>query len=1357
VGVVGSPVSVGVANPLQALNFSALGLLAPAGTQVDIRGQCQDENGARVELDTLWSVAAARMLARWMPDEVAALTGGPIAPAPLGTLRATVVMAGLSVPPDYTRWFSCVAAVLSPGTPDPPSAEPLSQAFATASPLSLSFGFVAAVCDNTTGGIPPGLLHLACWQATFQSLTLEAAPFGASLTLAAECTWIPTGERLRLPSLNVSTAVVTAQWVLPQPAVRAPGSGSGSGGSSALTVPLFLQAPVLLTAIVANDLTPSLWATANGRCVLSAPTGGVLRLEAAAARQQYDITSAAMAAGFNVTVLVEGMAGTTLTVRLDCTFWDRPQSTVTLLLVAQNVHLAPVGALPVTYIPSDGASWTPLSPPPAFRFTDDDGAPVTDILCSLNTNANGAEVRRVPDTGRLVPDAYGIINVTNTLITTTFAVTHIDLIFTCWRAAGDAPPAYAWAADLVPLRMSVCTPPATEVNKDGLLPPWGVGFDSPAGPACNAAAFPQPIAGVVSCDIIVSVTTAASTANETTSSGPIVSRGFVEHGRAANVPDDDGRLVFHDAVLLGTRGTPYNFSVLCSLGTITMPGSYEFSVSLAPCQAGTSPSSLFCLICAAGTYTRGNNEQTCLSCPIDGATCLNGNLTLLPNYFRSLADNDAPVTSDTQLYPCYNDEACTLNVTATNPLYRCATGYTGPLCGVCDAAANYGQFGGGCKLCWPTGVTVMLLVLLILLFVAFLTFIGMRRGNDNESTWRIVLKMMLGFFQALSSIRVFKASGTAMFREAMSWSDSASSSPLSSGLLQCYLNWSLLTSFVVTILLPAIAAGGCLLIVATILASRNMHWRTATFNYPAFRDAMRGWLGRRRHVSTLVFMLFVGYMPIVSAAFRILGCYARSIDGNQYLLSDLRVTCHVGQHAVATVIAVVVLAGFGAGFPATLYFLLSRATPQQLADTHFRAAFSFLFQGYRVGASVATALAPNALLLSDVGAPAKQGSRGILSQAPAAASRTASSAADMPPPGDKLPAPGAIVMSGGSAIPLGGVSARGVLVSMVRRPSLRVLAGGSTRDARLAALAAEQSRSLVWWEAVILVRKAGVVSFATVLNNPFYQVVCATLLFSGSILLQHRYRPFTQPLYNALEMLVLLDLYVTAAASVLMLPNAVGASSKSGDNSAYENFVTAGLIILNFSVGLLLLGVFFRQCAAHSRLARLVAACTGRGPASAAAAATPSPPPGAAPLSDFRPPSLRQLEHTRLSMLLAAQVATSVVVVVPPPSSASGPTGGKVQAVMVPPPPPQTPSPSAVTTAGNTSARLSNHLRVYMARRGIELTATTAGASSRAAATTAAAAAATAPIPPAPAPRSTIASLPSMRVIALPTSSSTSV
>jgi len=107
------------------------------------------------------------------------------------------------------------------------------------------------------------------------------------------------------------------------------------------------------------------------------------------------------------------------------------------------------------------------------------------------------------------------------------------------------------------------------------------------------------------------------------------------------------------------------------------------------------------------------------------------------------------------------------------------------------------------------------------------------------------------------------------------------------------------------------------------------------------------------------------------------------------------------------------------------------------------------------------------------------------------------------------------------------------------------------------------SRLVKWWEAVVMLRKAVVVMLATIVSNQFYQVVGAVLLFSGAVAAQQHFNPYARPLFNVLELVSLLDLYITAAVSTMMLPSTAAPRNVVRQPAAWETGLTASLVLMN--------------------------------------------------------------------------------------------------------------------------------------------------------------------------------------------------
>jgi len=343
----------------------------------------------------------------------------------------------------------------------------------------------------------------------------------------------------------------------------------------------------------------------------------------------------------------------------------------------------------------------------------------------------------------------------------------------------------------------------------------------------------------------------------------------------------------------------------------------------------------------------------------------------------------------------------------------------------------------------------------------------------------------------------------------------------------------------------------------------------------AFRTAVASWWASKRHLSTLLFVLFLAYMPIVSASLRALDCIA-PVAGVQYLRSDLRVECGVGEHAIARALAITVLVVLGAGFPAGLAWLLGTARNDQLVDPAFHATWGFLFDGYR---------APSRTLAPPLATPGRNsvsGSKVFGSLRKVLAARKSLAATS-----------GAVLTSGGSAdskAALAGASIRGA-----RRRS-------SMMPERLTQSWVVSGDSRVWWEAIVLCRKAGVVLLAVTLTNPYLQCVGASLWFLGAFILQVRYAPYTKPLFNRLETASLVTTLLTAIISTALLQYNVGVTSAElhppESMTGIEWTVTVALGVMNVGTFAALAVLWLRtQCARARgivRRASFVSALSGR-------------------------------------------------------------------------------------------------------------------------------------------------------------------
>jgi len=839
-----------------------------------------------------------------------------------------------------------------------------------------------------------------------------------------------------------------------------------------------------------------------------------------------------------------------------------------------------MSALPSTFIASDASSPWPVEPPlVAAVVTRHNDAVVADVSCSVSVSTPATDLVIVDDTTALtslrsIPtDVHtGVVAVPRFVVQTSPATRNVTLVVECQHlASGDAVSPLRLPIPATLLTSQVCVPPAATAPVGDPLPAFSIGIAAalPNGtrtsPCSTGVALTVPQPSIV---CTIALNTSATTINDT-------SAVFLQH--TAVVASTDTNIAVFDAfTLVVPQGQTYGLTLSCAIGGLTIPPPLPFAVEVDGCRAGQSSESVTCVTCGGGTFSLGGMGARCIGCPPAGATCNDGILTLLPHYFRPAAQADVPLGPTTELHPCYNAEACTLvySGNTSGASYGCAYGYTGPLCGVCDVDVNYARFGEACALCWDAGASWLFLVAALTLLLVVLTRVALRK-ESGRSDASIVLRIALGYLQGVGSLRVFRAGSTKAYDNVMGWTEVVSASPLSVGALECILRLPYLFQYCATILLPLLASAAVVVIFHAATTGRSLYCKPRCgMDTVAFKSAVSAWWATKRHFSTLLFVLFLAYMPIVSASLRALDCID-PVAGHRYLRSDLRVECGVGQHTVAHALAYTVLVLLGIGFPAGLAWLMGTARNEQLADAGFHATWGFLFDGYR---------APSRALVSSPLSTGGSSGRDVLGSLRKLL-------------GAKTPLPmvaGKEATDGGklATAPPGTASVHGG-----RRPSLLQSAAEATSHAWVVS-----GDSRVWWEAIVLCRKAGVVLLAVKVTNPYLQCVGATLWFAAAAVLQARYSPYTKRLFNGLEMASLVATFLTAVISTALLQYNVGVTSAElhppESMTSIEWAVTVLLGVINVGTFVVFAGLWLRlQCARAHRIARrasVVTALSGR-------------------------------------------------------------------------------------------------------------------------------------------------------------------
>ena len=737
-------------------------------------------------------------------------------------------------------------------------------------------------------------------------LPTSSVPLSSSLLLAGECTWVATGERVRLPSLPTASAQLVLEWRSPHTILQGytayvmqvalvSGPPAADRATAAVTCEMRLLNATLRSTVLVADT----WAfVANA----SAPAG----------------TTAVAAPG----VTLQAAPGHSAWLQAVCSAWGQLVVSPPLRVTTATLALHLLSTLPSSYVASDVSAPWPLEPPLRVALsTVEDGGNVTDAVCALTTTTRDAAlVIANPGAGvtslAAVPGdpLTGVTTVPRFLVAVSPATPAVTLVLSCRRSAsGDVAPALVFDVPAVVLLAALCTTPQSTATMATPLLPFGVGITAtlPAGgvtaPCGGPGAAPPPLPPIV---CTIALNTAASTINDTSSV-------FLQH-TAATVDADTQVATFDALTLAAPQGQVYALVATCSVGGLAIPPPATFMVAIEGCPAGQEAVSVTCVTCGGGAFSLGGIGARCIDCPPAGVSCDAGILALRPNYYRPAGQAGHPVGPDTELHPCYNAEACTVPfMNASAPVYGCSYGYTGPLCGVCDADVNYARFGEACAVCWSVGASATFLAVVVVVVLAVLTRVALRTSTGRTDA-SIVLRITLSYLQAVGSLRVFIAGSTQAYATVMGWTAVVSASPLSVGALQCLLHLPYLVQYGATVLLPLLASAAVVLIFLAVTAARSLHCSPACrLDVHGLRAALAAWWASKRHLSTLLFVLFLAYMPITSASLRALDCID-PVAGIRYLRSDLSVECGVGQHAAARAVAYAALVVVGIGFPAGL-------------------------------------------------------------------------------------------------------------------------------------------------------------------------------------------------------------------------------------------------------------------------------------------------------------------------------------------------------------------------------------------------------------------------------------------------------
>jgi hypothetical protein len=110
-------------------------------------------------------------------------------------------------------------------------------------------------------------------------------------------------------------------------------------------------------------------------------------------------------------------------------------------------------------------------------------------------------------------------------------------------------------------------------------------------------------------------------------------------------------------------------------------------------------------------------------------------------------------------------------------------------------------------------------------------------------------------------------------------------------------------------------------------------------------------------------------------------------------------------------------------------------------------------------------------------------------------------------------------------------------------------------------------RNLVWWEAAVLLRKAGIVLMARVVHSDTGQVVGVIFMMMGFLIAQVAMRPYTLRTFHLADAASMSTIIITAGLALLQVNNA---------DSTEADSVTIIMVVINILMVLALLGILYR-------------------------------------------------------------------------------------------------------------------------------------------------------------------------------------
>lgn len=903
------------------VSFPSISVLGSWGSSALLRAVCSPPSGDVESSALLVNVTVATPSLTWNRDvEDWPVVMAPETLTPPVSFEFTLSDADRATLDTVSHLFECTA-VLHEG------------ANSTSPETSLSSLLDSVLLNRTRLSAPIWSFRgdTASGTVTIPALGIGAPSLGSTLLLEVECEWIPNQARFRLPPVHTATIKPEIIW-------------SDDGAETISLSGVSQEWGVRVSSVPA---TPS---AARSACSLEKDSQDVAgsieaRIELAATVPPRADWSALL------TGVVIGPSKSSILIRASCSFWGQFVRSAPRRLTVDELVVVPVRAFPTLFLPSSASSFFFLDPPPSIRVLSSfrGSALVTDITCSMRSR-NVSSVATVDGPAAFFPspNSDGEVVFANVAIRSRFGLEGpvvVEVSCSTLQLHRATPLQIA----LQPLRLETrwCSVPDEVAQSQSPMDPWAIALIDAAAPeshagSCAALRAPPEWASRTTSALTCSV--AEMGVVEAESSETVLQNAYA-------FPDPQTWQVRFDAFsLAGYQGSTYELGVLCQLGSLPIPPTLRFSVTLLGCGPGEEPQGFFCRKCGAGSFSLGGVGEVCVGCPSRGVSCTNGIISLQPGYYRAESQRESPLGPTAELHPCWNKEACIVD--AENLTYGCAFGYEGPLCGVCDRDVNYERFGNACTECWPRSASLLVLSLILLVFFGLSGVLAIRDSNGRRSDNAIMLRILLSFLQGLGALGVFKARGTDTFRQVFGFADGVSMNPFSLGPIQCLFGASFLAQFLSILLLPFLAAISVVFffIVATLVRKCRQsfrRWMGRDLDAPDIVPSVliAGFFRDRKYLASFSFLAFLAYMPMVNQSFQALDCYDEPIDGVSRLQQDLSEEC---REPFRVFLAALVLLVVGVGLPLGLFLFLRRRTEAELLNPRFMDHFGFLFDGYDV-------------------------------------------------------------------------------------------------------------------------------------------------------------------------------------------------------------------------------------------------------------------------------------------------------------------------------------------------------------------------------------------------------------------------